>query len=105
MKIERVFVKKEALIKLLTGDLEKKNHPVGYSYCEEEKGLSCSVFIGTDRETGELQLTKGGDLVLNIKTSQARKKGDHVANTAAPEVTAEAQADVGASADDLDAVL
>ena len=97
MKVSRVFIKKEELINLLTGNLEKKNHPVGYAYCDEEQGMSCSVFIGTDRETGELQLTKGGDLVLNIKTHQARKKGDHVANTSSPEVSAEAQQEAAPS--------
>jgi len=94
MKVSRIFVKKEALIRLLTGDLEKKNHPLGYSYCDEEKGLSCSVFIGTQKESGELYLTPGGDIVFNIKTAQARKKGDHVANT--PEVSADAEAEAPA---------
>ena len=93
MKISRIFVNKEALIRLLTGDDAKINHPLGYSYCDEEKGLSCSVFIGTKKETGELSLTPGGDIVFNIKTLQARKKGDHVANTEQPEVSADAQED------------
>jgi hypothetical protein len=103
MKVSRVFLSKEAIINLITGNLEKKNHPVGYSYCDEEKGKSCSVFIGTDRDTGELQLTKGGDFVLNIKTHQGKKKGDHVANTSSPEVSAEAEASDEAEEETLNA--
>ena len=88
MNIQRVYVKREDIIKLLLGDLEKKNSPVGFSYCEDEKDTSCSVFMGTDRKTGELSLTKSGHLVFNVKSDAPRKKGDHQANT--PEVSAEA---------------
>jgi hypothetical protein len=93
MKVERVFINQEKLTKALCGE-GQLNHPVGYAYCAEEDDVSCSVFLGTDRKTGEISLTKGGDLMLNVKTQSARKKGDHVAD--APEVAAEAQADADA---------
>jgi hypothetical protein len=88
MKVTRLFLNQEAISNIIAGDLEKINHPVGYAYCAEEENTSCSVFLGTKKGTNEPYRTEKGDLVLNIKTKNARKKGEHLAT---PEVDANAQ--------------
>lgn len=82
MKVTKTFINEAKLLAALqTG--KNLNMPVGFAYCDDEKDTSCAVFLGTDRETGKIHRTKGGDLQFNIKTTSARKKGEQVADEGA----------------------
>jgi hypothetical protein len=93
MKVTKTFINEAKLLAALTTG-ENLNMPVGFAYCDEESDTSCAVFLGTDRETGKIHRTKGGDLQFNIKTTSARKKGEQVAD---PEAAAEAPGDEDAA--------
>lgn len=91
MKVTKTFINEAKLLAALTTG-ENLNMPVGFAYCEEEKDVSCAVFLGTDRETGKIHRTKGGDLQFNIKTTSARKKGEQYAAAGAAEELDDAEA-------------